>query len=361
MFFFPIPANTFYDKEDGNSTQLSLQILPADGSLSGSKSWLQFNTSQQAMHGYPLEMDFQYSPQEFVLCATDSGGLTALPILHHRAPEAPGATVPPFPCADQEQLLLFPEGEEKGGFVPREALPLRELQQPQRHCTDSSPAWLHTHLLVQHLCVCTCQQIFQLVQEWWNPAGIGETASASWVCEPTVRPSNAARVQNWCDFQHFLQWSLPSQHRAVPWALQQHWADTPSQEWFHDEEQPSCLTEQCLCHCWPGAGNSGLLALQMSQEDSWSTACDGSDKLPAKAGCHGTGCPETSQSPCTRVQGFTFTSLTDPVFRTTSLPQALSQANPSHHTTFLATKIPTPSPISRGSDHSPWPGQHPEA
>ncbi|XP_066176343.1 mucin-17-like [Sylvia atricapilla] len=77
LFFFPIPTNTFYDKEDGNSTQLSLQILPADGSPSGSESWLQFNTSQQAMHGYPLEMDFQYSPQEFVLCATDSGGLTA--------------------------------------------------------------------------------------------------------------------------------------------------------------------------------------------------------------------------------------------------------------------------------------------
>ncbi|XP_066040781.1 uncharacterized protein [Chamaea fasciata] len=77
LFFVPIPANTFYDEEDGNSTQLSLQILPADGSPSGSESWLQFNTSQQAMHGYPLEMDFQYSPQEFVLCATDSGGLTA--------------------------------------------------------------------------------------------------------------------------------------------------------------------------------------------------------------------------------------------------------------------------------------------
>lgn len=29
------------------------------------------------MHGYPLEIDFQYSPQEFVLSATDSGGLTA--------------------------------------------------------------------------------------------------------------------------------------------------------------------------------------------------------------------------------------------------------------------------------------------
>lgn len=77
LFFFPIPANTFYDEEDGNSTQLSLQIIPADGSPLGSESWLQFNTSQQTMHGYPLDIDFQYSPQEFVLSATDSGGLTA--------------------------------------------------------------------------------------------------------------------------------------------------------------------------------------------------------------------------------------------------------------------------------------------
>ncbi|XP_014744566.1 PREDICTED: dystroglycan-like, partial [Sturnus vulgaris] len=77
LFFFPIPASTFYDKEDGNSTQLSLQILPADGSPVGSESWLQFNTSQQTMHGYPLETDLQYSPQEFVLSAMDSGGLTA--------------------------------------------------------------------------------------------------------------------------------------------------------------------------------------------------------------------------------------------------------------------------------------------
>lgn len=77
LFFFPIPANTFYDEEDGNSTQLSLQIIPADGSPSGSESWLQFNTSQQTMHGYPLDIDLQYSPQEFVLSATDSGGLTA--------------------------------------------------------------------------------------------------------------------------------------------------------------------------------------------------------------------------------------------------------------------------------------------
>ncbi|XP_042691009.1 dystroglycan-like isoform X2 [Centrocercus urophasianus] len=76
LFSFPVSANTFYDEEDGNSTQLSLQLIPADDSPGGSESWLQFNASQQTMHGYPLDIDFQYSPQEFVLSATDSGGLT---------------------------------------------------------------------------------------------------------------------------------------------------------------------------------------------------------------------------------------------------------------------------------------------
>ncbi|OXB56560.1 hypothetical protein ASZ78_015156 [Callipepla squamata] len=77
LFSLPVSASTFYDEEDGNSTQLSLQLIPADGSPVGSESWLQFNVSQQTMQGYPLDIDFQYSPQEFVLSATDSGGLTA--------------------------------------------------------------------------------------------------------------------------------------------------------------------------------------------------------------------------------------------------------------------------------------------
>ncbi|CAM2097621.1 unnamed protein product [Caretta caretta] len=75
-FHFSVPADTFYDQEDGNSTQLTLGINPVDGSPSGPESWLQFNASHQAMYGYPLSTDFQYSPQEFVLSATDSGGLT---------------------------------------------------------------------------------------------------------------------------------------------------------------------------------------------------------------------------------------------------------------------------------------------
>ncbi|KAH0616448.1 hypothetical protein JD844_027551 [Phrynosoma platyrhinos] len=74
-FSFSVPPNTFYDQEDGNTTQLTLGIKPADGFPEGRKSWLQFNSSYQTMDGYPLDNDFQYSPQEFLLFATDSGGL----------------------------------------------------------------------------------------------------------------------------------------------------------------------------------------------------------------------------------------------------------------------------------------------
>ncbi|XP_053109152.1 dystroglycan 1-like isoform X2 [Hemicordylus capensis] len=74
-FSFSIPPDTFYDQEDGNTTQLTLGINPADGSPSGQESWLQFNLHYQTMHGYPLDSDLQYSPQDFFLFATDSGGL----------------------------------------------------------------------------------------------------------------------------------------------------------------------------------------------------------------------------------------------------------------------------------------------
>ncbi|KAJ6666385.1 hypothetical protein lerEdw1_000658 [Lerista edwardsae] len=76
-FSFSIPPDTFYDQEDGNTTQLTLGINPADYSPTGLESWLQFNSCFQTLYGYPLDHDFQYSPQEFVLFATDSGGLRA--------------------------------------------------------------------------------------------------------------------------------------------------------------------------------------------------------------------------------------------------------------------------------------------
>ncbi|XP_025023364.1 uncharacterized protein LOC112540813 [Python bivittatus] len=74
-FSFSVPPETFYDQEDGNSTQLTLGINPIDGSPTDLESWLQFNASDKTMYGYPLDTDFQYSPQEFLLFAIDSGGL----------------------------------------------------------------------------------------------------------------------------------------------------------------------------------------------------------------------------------------------------------------------------------------------
>ncbi|XP_039213415.1 uncharacterized protein LOC120314413 isoform X2 [Crotalus tigris] len=76
-FSFSIPPETFQDHEDGNSTQLTLGMNPIDGPPTDLESWLQFNARDQNMHGYPLDADFQYSPQQFSLFAIDSGGLKA--------------------------------------------------------------------------------------------------------------------------------------------------------------------------------------------------------------------------------------------------------------------------------------------
>ncbi|XP_044279386.1 uncharacterized protein LOC123020057 [Varanus komodoensis] len=80
-FSFSVPSDTFYDQEDGNTTQLTLGINPVAGPPTGQESWLQFNSDDQTMYGYPLANDFQYSPQEFLLFATDSGGLRTSSIL----------------------------------------------------------------------------------------------------------------------------------------------------------------------------------------------------------------------------------------------------------------------------------------
>lgn len=74
-FSFSIPPNTFYDQEDGDTSQLTLEMNPADGSPIDPGKWLYFNSCFQTMHGYPLATDFQYFPQEFLLFAIDSEGL----------------------------------------------------------------------------------------------------------------------------------------------------------------------------------------------------------------------------------------------------------------------------------------------
>ncbi|XP_042190955.1 dystroglycan-like [Callorhinchus milii] len=77
MFEYSIPADTFFDREDGHTRNLSLKIASTDGSPSGRESWLQLNQSLNVLFGYPLESDFQYSPQQLVLTAADSAGLVA--------------------------------------------------------------------------------------------------------------------------------------------------------------------------------------------------------------------------------------------------------------------------------------------
>ncbi|XP_067914932.1 dystroglycan 1-like [Heterodontus francisci] len=75
-FHYSIPADTIFDQEDGNARNLTLTVASVDRSPSGRESWVRFNQSQNTLFGYPLETDYQYSPQEYVLTATDSGGLT---------------------------------------------------------------------------------------------------------------------------------------------------------------------------------------------------------------------------------------------------------------------------------------------
>ncbi|XP_077197035.1 uncharacterized protein LOC143839051 isoform X1 [Paroedura picta] len=80
-FTFSVPPDTFYDQEDGDTSQLTLGMNPADGSPVGPGNWLHFNSRFQTMRGYPLADDFQYSPQEFLLFATDSEGLKTSDVL----------------------------------------------------------------------------------------------------------------------------------------------------------------------------------------------------------------------------------------------------------------------------------------
>uniref|UniRef100_W5NDW5 Dystroglycan 1 n=1 Tax=Lepisosteus oculatus TaxID=7918 RepID=W5NDW5_LEPOC len=77
LFEFSIPADTFSDPEDGTADNLTMKIRPSDGSPSGPESWLTLDHKQRLLSGYPLDSDMLYSPQELLLIARDSGGLSA--------------------------------------------------------------------------------------------------------------------------------------------------------------------------------------------------------------------------------------------------------------------------------------------
>ena len=82
VFRYVVPRDIFYDREDGDTRNLSLSCslillgaLPRD-------YWLQFDSKRQELFGLPLPSDYEeYSGREeyerYVLTASDSRGLTA--------------------------------------------------------------------------------------------------------------------------------------------------------------------------------------------------------------------------------------------------------------------------------------------
>lgn len=75
---FRVPENTFQDKEDGNTRNLSLSVSLVYGKPLPSDSWLMFDRSSQTLYGIPLKSD-TIGPDvlnKIILTAKDSEGQT---------------------------------------------------------------------------------------------------------------------------------------------------------------------------------------------------------------------------------------------------------------------------------------------
>ena len=70
---YQIPADMFYDQQDGNTRNLRLEMRT--GSLGQLPSWIMFDSLNQVIYGLPLGSD-SIGLFEFVLSATDKGGKT---------------------------------------------------------------------------------------------------------------------------------------------------------------------------------------------------------------------------------------------------------------------------------------------
>ena len=75
-FEFPIPAETFYDIQDGDTTTLSLRLSTINNESLPSNSWIQLDAARQVLYGLPLATT--ELPSEYTLVASNSYGLTAI-------------------------------------------------------------------------------------------------------------------------------------------------------------------------------------------------------------------------------------------------------------------------------------------
>lgn len=72
LFRHQVPADTFFDEEDGNTRRLKLTLQNMDHQPLDSRSWLQFDSPNQEFYGLPLDGDV--GTEEYQLLCTDSSG-----------------------------------------------------------------------------------------------------------------------------------------------------------------------------------------------------------------------------------------------------------------------------------------------
>ena len=93
LFYVPIPENIFWDKEDGNTRNLSLSLHFDNGTLVNHESWLQLDKNLQTLYGYIKVSDDALANAEklfnYKLRATDSSGLTSDAPFSVKIPDKP--------------------------------------------------------------------------------------------------------------------------------------------------------------------------------------------------------------------------------------------------------------------------------
>lgn len=72
LFYFKVPADTFYDEEDGDTPMLKLALRNMTHHALNPRSWLQFDVPNQEFYGLPLDQDA--GTEEYQLVCTDSSG-----------------------------------------------------------------------------------------------------------------------------------------------------------------------------------------------------------------------------------------------------------------------------------------------
>ncbi|XP_028407474.1 dystroglycan-like isoform X2 [Dendronephthya gigantea] len=76
VFSVKIPADTFHDREDGNTRNLRLDCLTVDHEKLPKDSWLQFNSTTQKLYGLILKNQLEGHSTEYILTASDNDGNT---------------------------------------------------------------------------------------------------------------------------------------------------------------------------------------------------------------------------------------------------------------------------------------------